>query len=627
MNRHSRGQISARLVVGLLSFAIHGALRAQPLEPQEISGFLLTLVPESAPGPQAVVAQGPEAPRLGRTADGFLRYVGAPPGEHFAPTAQAALLRPETVARDFLLQNNRMFGLRIPGIDFRLKRNRPGNGRSHVRLQQLYQNIPVIAAETVVQVDAEGGVECVLNDLATESEWSGAGGVSLTPQVSADAAALVARMAFPAVRAEDIRASTPELAVLAPSVLDEPGDPALVWDLEVSCDTAVAANARVLVSARDGRVLRVWSTTYGALNRMIYDAGITTNDPGTLVRPEGGPLSAIPDANNAYDYLGDTYNFYYTVHNRDSLDGNGLTLSATVRYCAPNGSGPPSCPPQNLAFFAGNQRMYFGAGYVADDVTAHELTHGVTASESGLLYTNASGAINESFSDVWGETVDLGNGKGTDTDAVKWLIGEDIPGGAIRSMTNPPAFGDPDRLFSPLYQAPTNTFDNGGVHKNSGVNNKLYFLLADDVGRTNTFNGQTIDGMGTTKVIKLYYEVQVNLLTSAAGWTELYYALSQAAVNLNWGIDDRNNLYRACVAVEIAAGRDLYVDNTSICGVPVGLPGCVFSLGPYVTVGQGVSGAYPGDILHIRVGNYNEPMTVTKALSLQAENGLVNIGQ
>ena len=194
-------------------------------------------------------------------------------------------------------------------------------------------------------------------------------------------------------------------------------------------------------------------------------------------------------------------------------------------------------------------------------------------------------------------------------------------------MTNPPAFGHPDRLFSPLYQSPTNTFDNGGVHENSGVNNKLFFLLADDLGRTNTFNGQTIYGMGTTKVIKLYYEVQVNLLTSAAGWTELFNALSQAAVNLSWGESDRNNLYRACAAVEIASGRDLYVDKTSFCPVPVGLPFCTFNLGPYVTVGQGVSGAYPGDILHIRTGDYNEPMTISKIMTLQADNGLVTIGQ
>jgi Zn-dependent metalloprotease len=378
------------------------------------------------------------------------------------------------------------------------------------------------------------------------------------------------------------------------------------------------------VNASNGEVVRVWTQIHSALNRQISDSNTTTNNPGTLVRSEGQGPSGIVDADNAYTFLGDTYNFYFNVHGRDSLNNAGMTLTATVRYCAPSTNGPV-CPPPGLAFFNGSSnRMYFGVGYTVDDITAHELTHGVTGFESGLIYTNASGAINESFSDIWGEFVDLVNGSGTDTAAVRWRIGEDAPGGAIRSMTNPPAFSDPDRLFSPFYQQPSNTNDLGGVHKNSGVNNKLCFLLTDGA----TFNGQTVSAMGITNVARLYYEVQVNLLGPAAGWTELYNALTQAAINIGWNTTDRNNLYRACQAVEIAgAPKDLYVDKTISCTFAVGNPACTFGFGPYITISQGVNGAYPGDILHLRGGNYNEALTIDKILTLQADSGPVTIGQ
>lgn len=610
------------LLVTSLAVLATGVVRAQPLEPQEIPRFLQRLVPQTL-GFAAI--QPAEAPRVSLTRHGFLRSVGAPPGQHFPPEPGIAVQSPELAARNFMVNQGRLFGIQGSNANYVVKRNRLSNGRNHVRLQQSYRNLPVVAAEVVVQVNGQGGVESVLSDLATEVQSLDTNLAPVTPALSDQEAAASAQAAFAAQASGPTETTPAQLAVFAPSVLDEPGNPVLVWDLTVSSETSMEANARVLVDAMNGKIIRVWPLVHPALNRLIYDANSTTNDPGALIRPEGQPATGIADADNAYRFLGDTYNFYNNVHGRDSLDGNGLALTAVVRYCQPNGTNPPSCPPPGTAFYRNsNRRMYFGLGTVADDVTAHELTHGVTAFESGLIYTNASGAINESFSDVWGEFVDLVNGSGTDTTAVRWDMGEDLPGGRLRSMSFPTNFNDPDRLFSPLYQQPSITNDSGGVHRNSGVNNKLCYLLTDG----DTFNEESIYGMGITPVAQLYYEVQVNLLTSGAGWTELYDALTQAAVNLGWSTSDRNNLYRACLAVEIATnGRDLYVDRTSGCLFPVGTPLCVFGAGPYVTVGQGVAGANSGDVLHIHTGNYNEPMNVEKILTLQAVNGPVIIGQ
>jgi hypothetical protein len=173
--------------------------------------------------------------------------------------------------------------------------------------------------------------------------------------------------------------------------------------------------------------------------------------------------------------------------------------------------------------------MVYGDGcfIVSDDVVGHEITHGVTDYESRLFYYYQSGAINESLSDVWGEFVDLINGRGNDSSSVRWLMGEDISIGAIRSMSNPPAYGDPDRIGNSTYYWCAET-DNGGVHINSGVNNKAAYLLTDG----GTFNGKTVTGLGITKVAKIYYEAQTNLLLSASDYNDLYNLLQLACTNL-----------------------------------------------------------------------------------------------
>jgi Zn-dependent metalloprotease len=154
------------------------------------------------------------------------------------------------------------------------------------------------------------------------------------------------------------------------------------------------------------------------------------------VRTEGGAASTIADANRAYDYLGDTYSYYSTQNGRDSFDGAGAALNGVVRYCgfATGNNGGVTC---FNASFNSSDTMYVGPGFAADDVIAHEVTHGVTSRTSKLAYQNASGAINESLSDIWGEFVDLQNGRGSDADTMRWQVGEDLSVGTIRSMKYP----------------------------------------------------------------------------------------------------------------------------------------------------------------------------------------------
>jgi Zn-dependent metalloprotease len=273
--------------------------------------------------------------------------------------------------------------------------------------------------------------------------------------------------------------------------------------------------------------------------RSTYTANNGSGLPGTFLCNQNQSPCTVGDAhaNAAHLYAAQTYDFYKTYHNRDSIDNAGLTIISTVHYK----SGYAN------AFWNGSQMVYGDAyGFpLADDVVAHELTHGVTQYESNLFYYYQSGAINEALSDIWGEFVDQTNGQGNDSPGVKWLMGEDVSGlGALRNMANPPAFGDPDKMTSPLYYGGDG--DNGGVHTNSGVLNKAAFLIADG----GVFNGKAVTGLGITKAAPVFYETQTNMLTSGSDYADVYNALYQACLNLVGG--SQGITYNDCLEVRDA---------------------------------------------------------------------------
>jgi Zn-dependent metalloprotease/DNA-binding beta-propeller fold protein YncE len=256
-------------------------------------------------------------------------------------------------------------------------------------------------------------------------------------------------------------------------------------------------------------------------NRRTYSAGGSGSLPGTFLCDQSQSSctnGADLDADEAHRYAADTFVFYNTHHQRNGIDNAGSTILSTVNY---------GVNYQN-AFWNGSQVVY-GDNMAADDVVGHEITHGVTEYTSDLIYYGQSGAINESFSDVWGEFIDQTNGSGNDSPSVKWLIGEDTLLGAIRSMSDPTMFGDPDKMTSPYYY--TGPGDNGGVHFNSGVNNKAVYLMVEG----GTFNGRNIIGIGLDKTAAVYYEAQIHHLTMGTNYNDLYYALLQACQNLNGG--------------------------------------------------------------------------------------------
>ncbi|MFZ5818725.1 MAG: M4 family metallopeptidase, partial [Chloroflexota bacterium] len=448
---------------------------------------------------------------------GTLRFVGATPGRPIPqPAALPANASPEAAARGYLSVCGSLFGLRNQATDLSVIKQRADGERTTVRFQQEYQGIPVVGGEMILQVDGNNNIVSVSKEILSKVK------VGTQPAVSAAQAgqnALQAAAKKYQLGVSDLTATEPELWVYNPQLIGpDEGETRLVWRTEVTPVALMPIREFVLVDAQRGSIALSFNQVDFARDRETYTANNGTTLPGTLVCNESNPTCSggDTDAQNAHIYAGDTYDFYSTYHGRDSIDDAGMTLVSTVHY----DSGYCN------AFWDGSQMVYGdGCNLVVDDVVAHEMTHGVTQYESGLFYYYQSGAINESFSDLWGEFVDQVNGRGTDTPEVKWLLGEDSSTGAARDMENPPDELQPDKMTSVYYTLIED--DNGGVHTNSGVNNKAVFLMTDG----GTFNGETVTGLGLTKVATIYYEAQTNLLTSGADYKDLYNALYQACYN------------------------------------------------------------------------------------------------
>ena len=224
-------------------------------------------------------------------------------------------------------------------------------------------------------------------------------------------------------------------------------------------------------------------------DRTVYDGKHLTRLPGTQVRTEGSKPSGDVAVDEAYDGTGATFDMYWQVFQRDSIDNAGLPLHSTVHY----GQA------YDNAFWDGSQ-MIFGDGdgtvfnrfTVSVDVIGHELTHGVTDHLAALQYQGQSGALNESMSDVFGSIVKQWQANETAAQA-DWLIGEGllaarINGVALRSMKAPgtayddPKLGGKDPQPATMADYVETTDDDGGVHINSGIPNRAFYLAATAFG-------------------------------------------------------------------------------------------------------------------------------------------------
>lgn len=475
-----------------------------------------------------LLSQGANVARHSQT--GYVRWIGAATGTTL--DQPVGLNRADTlnVANAYLAEYGNLFGLAQASDATVAKTSTTQDGRQVVRYQQRYQGVPVIAGELQVQVNQAGELLSINGEVLPNLNLSTNAKISQASAINT-AQSLVATKYDVNVAALNV--SNSELAIYNPALLGGTGlqKSNLVWFVTIESTSSDPIREYVFVNAQSGDVSLSFNQIGFAKNRFVCnDNNVVDNDdnpnnncdqPGEYVRTEGSAASNDADIDAAYDYSGDTYDFYNLFFGRNSIDNNGMNLISLVKHCPP-GAG---CPYGN-AFWNGRQ-MTYGEGFAAaDDVVAHELSHGVTEYTSNLFYYFQSGAINEAMSDIFGEFMDQTNGSADDDETTRWIMGEDL--GGIRNMQDPTQGDQPDRMLSELYVLDPNLLDSGGVHSNSGVANKAAYLLTDG----DTFNGQTIASIGITKTAHLFYETQISSLTSGSDYADLASALRQACTSL-----------------------------------------------------------------------------------------------
>lgn len=275
---------------------------------------------------------------------------------------------------------------------------------------------------------------------------------------------------------------------------------------EVTCQSG-GSPCRLEDTTR-GKGIRTYNANHANPNSSTQLPGkIITSNTRTFNEPAGV---------DAHTYAAKVFDYYKQKFQRNSYDNKGAELISSVHV----GNK------WNNAAWNGKQMLYgdgdgieFTNLAASLDVIGHELTHAVTERTADLQYFGESGALNESISDIFGAMVDRED----------WLIGEDVytpnkKGDALRSMSNPKQFNQPDH-YKDRYLG---WQDNGGVHINSGINNKAAYLLAAG----GTHHNVSVKGIGRDKAERIYYRALVYYLTSTSDFAQMRQAAIRAATDL-----------------------------------------------------------------------------------------------
>ena len=511
------------------------------------------LVPQPQPS-ATVVAPAPLAARVGRDVTLVRRPgVGTPMqirGEGLQLRRQAAEPGEDDeleTAKEFLRANRSLLLLADPDTELSTRqRTKDELGYRHLKFEQRFRGLSVWPNELIVHLDRETNVYLMNGTFVPTPRLA-----TLKPVVGATAAARIALTEAGGGR--PARTKDPELFIYAPG--NRP--PRLAWRAVVS--PSFMESWLVVVDAINGtrlakisqvktenvagsgvdsngltRQLNVWKegATYYLVDasKSMYDA---TSDPPNYATTRGAifvydaentpansdpslgdatwhyvtsstPSSwTSPDAISAAFGLGWTFDYYKDTHGRNSLDGKGGSIYSLVRIGVDFDNAFWSDQENAMCF--GDGKNYAGSL----DIVGHELTHGVTSNAADLVYQDQSGALNEAFSDIFGEMVELYTYGSHD-----WLIGSQLASPS-RSMADPSAFDDPGKMSEFV----NTDSDSGGVHTNSGIFNHTFYYLAEGL------NG----AIGESAAERIFYRALTTHLTQNSQFLDARLACIQSA--------------------------------------------------------------------------------------------------
>lgn len=448
------------------------------------------------------------------------------------------------------------------------------DGRSHIQFDQYYKGTPVWAQSLVIHTDVDGRVQRInARYCPTPSELDlTARRISADEAIAAAATDLSSRTAIRPLTKLTARLSRYEgpSADLYVWIDPESNKPHLVWHVQIrpnvrdwwyyfvdaqtgailekynntQFDGPTTGNGTDLLG--QSRVLNVYdiSSDYYMIDasRSIWQATQPNilNDPkGALWtidlrgEPKGGPMYHVVSDNNtwtdpvsvsAHYNVGEVFEYFQNTHGRSSIDNQGGTVISVIHVADADGTAYDGASWNGWSINYGDGQNAFTPLAKSLDVAAHEMAHGVTQNTVNLEYKFQSGALNESFSDVYGVLVDNDD----------WRLGEGVvvpayfPSGALRDMADPHngGTGPNDNGWQPAnmneYQNLTFDVDNGGVHVNSGIPNKAAYLIGNELGRA--------------KLGAIYYRVeQMRFLNSQSNFCDMRAAAIQSATDLYGG--------------------------------------------------------------------------------------------
>jgi Zn-dependent metalloprotease len=319
---------------------------------------------------------------------------------------------PERKAAEFLGRYGGLFGIRDANSELtQVSALTDQYGAAHLLYQQMYNGVPVFAGILRAHLDTSGGLTAVNGAFVPDLS------VDTTPALNADEAAARAindvltkpskendhTGASVSISSADLGAESSTLYVYQDGLIQNvPGAAVLAYEVVVS-DRA-SLREIVFVDAHSGKIVNRYSANQDALFRRLFEMNTSTQ-----VWQEGDPFPGAlnQDQQNIVNFSGDSYYFFFNAFGIDSYNGGGAEMQSV------NNDPRINCPNAN---WNGATTNYCN-GVTADDVVAHEWGHAYTQYTHDLIYQWQSGALNESYSDIWGEVVDLLNGAGTDSPA------------------------------------------------------------------------------------------------------------------------------------------------------------------------------------------------------------------
>lgn len=435
----------------------------------------------------------------------------------------------------FLDGNAALLGANLGSVRWGASEVSRGDELETHRVKKTWNGIEVLGGEALVHLRA-GKILFANADAAT------LGHLSAKARLGADEAA---KLAFASYRGPALRAEAPELKVLAHGGATGGKEARLVYSVKVVDLDGLSSDVH-FIDAQTGEEALVVTNVHTAANRKVLagtgsrdDMAIVTDaDAENLINsrfttlfsdsgcgssggfnfwdrwsrkeaPAAGnnacntaAQDVLASAQSAWSNSGKVYDYFSGAHRRDSVDGRGSLIRSVVNF------GGTAF--RNAAWYNDRKIMLYGMGdgqrfndFASSlDVVAHEITHGVTSNTANLVYASESGALNESYSDVFGKLVAFRSSRNGD-----WKIGRDLfrdGTSFIRDMENPEIGHTRD--FKHRGEACNRFNDNCGVHSNSGIPNKAAVMIAKRIG---------LDRMG-----KLYYLTLTQLLRSSSDFAE-----------------------------------------------------------------------------------------------------------